>query len=155
MKRQLLSLGLVAIAAAACGSSNSTAPPVITDEIVGTWTSTGADVAPGLIATFSSNNSYTVAATDSSNAVVTFTGVWLSNGGAGTIRGITLNQATPSALTSQGIFQVVGTRLTYEVIQVAPAIAGFTPPSVAGGFGSTSYNGVHLGATWTQKFSKQ
>jgi hypothetical protein len=166
-------LGRIGLAAAAvvlaaginaCNSDDDGTPPV-THELVATWISDGTDIAPGLaatlktaliVATFNSNNTYTVVATDSSNASVTFTGTWTATGNAGEIREITLNQSTPSALTSQGIFQVTGgNRLTYEVIQVQPPIAGFTAPTVAEGFGSTKYQNVALGATWIQKFDKQ
>jgi hypothetical protein len=159
-----LTLAAAALVLAACDSDDDGTTPTPTDELVATWVSEGTDIAPGLmatlktariVATFSANNAYNVVATDSSNASVTFTGTWSATGSAGTIRPITLNQATPSTLTSTGIFQVAGTRLTYEVIQTTPAIAGFTAPTVAEGFGSTKYNGVALGATWTQKFSKQ
>ena len=163
------SLGVAATMVLAMGSlvacdSNDNGVEPTQHELVGTWVSTGTDIAPGLmitlktkniVATFNENNSYTVVATDSSNASVTFTGTWSTTGSAGAIRAITLNQSTPAALTSQGIFQVVGTRLTYEVIQTTPAIAGFTAPTVAEGFGSTKYNNVALGAAWTQRFSKQ
>jgi hypothetical protein len=167
MNIRTLSLALALVATAsfvACDSDDGGTGPAENDELVGTWLSTGTDVAPGLMATlktksitavFSANNTYNVVATDSSNAAVTFTGTWAATGTEGAVRAITLNQATPTSLTSQGIFQIVGTRLTYEVIQTQPAIAGFAAPTVAGGFGSTSYNGVPLGATWTQKFSKQ
>jgi hypothetical protein len=158
-------VALLGTGAVACSSDDDGTPPA-THELVGTWISDGTDIAPGLaatlktaliVATFNSNNTYTVVATDSSNASVTFTGTWTTTGAAGEIREITLSQSTPAALTSEGIFQVTvgGTRLTYEVIQVQPPIAGFTAPVVAEGFGSTKYNGVALGVTWIQKYDKQ
>jgi hypothetical protein len=86
------------------------------DPIVGTWISEGADVAPGLIstlktvrivATFNSNKTYNVVATDSAGAQVTYTGTYTVTENAGTtIRSITLNQTTPTSVTSQGIYQV-------------------------------------------------
>lgn len=45
--------------------------------------------------------------------------------------------------------------LYYEVLQTTPAIAGFTAPTAAAGFGSTAYNGFPLGATWIQMYVKQ
>jgi hypothetical protein len=159
----LFTLALAAGALMACSGDNGTEPEP-DDELVGTWVSQGTDIAPGLAATlktkridatFNKNNTYTVLATDSANAVVTFTGTWTATGTEGAIRAITLGQSAPTTLTSEGIFQVVGTRLTYEVIQTSPPITGFTAPTVAEGFGSTKYNGIALGATWTQRFSKQ
>lgn len=152
---------------AACGNEEDDGTgPGTQHELVGTWVSTGTNIAPGLrsptfktkniVATFNANNTYNVVSTDSANVNTTFTGTWSATAGTnGTVRAITLNQSTPTQLTSSGIFQVSGGNLTYEVIQTTPAIQGFAAPTVAGGFGSTSYNGVALGATWTQRFVKQ
>lgn len=168
MRRSLLAVVLLAVTLmfSACSSSSSdspTAPVVETDVIVGTWISEGADIAPGLsstlktvniVATFNSNNTYTVIAKDSAGAAVTYSGTYTTAANSGsTIRSIILNQTVPTSVTSTGIYEV-GTNgyLTYEVIQTTPAINGFAAPTASGGFGSTSYNGVALGATWTQRF---
>jgi len=144
---------------------NTTGPTTQKDAIVGTWVSEGNNVAIGLrmtlktkkiVATFNENNTYTVVATDSNNVSVTYTGTYQSAGKTDTlIYPITLNQQTPVTLKSQGIYQIKGSVMTYEVIQVEPPIQGFTPPTVEGGFGSTKYNGVPLGPTWVQVFVKQ
>lgn len=167
MTRKMLAAALIAVMTVACSSDDGGSGPPPQHEIVGTWAASGqTGVSPGLYgapfnvrsitATFNANQTYTVVSTDANNAQVTYTGTWQTDTGAnGSIRSITLNQATPSAVTSQGIFRITGTALTYEVIQVQPAIAGFLPPTVQGGFGSTSYNGVALGATWTQNYTKQ
>jgi hypothetical protein len=167
MKRSLLAAMLLAVPLlfSACSSSNDNpaAPVVQADVIVGTWYSEGVDVAPGLIATlkttkivatFSSNNTYNVVATDSSGAAVTYSGTYATTTNSGTtIRSIVLNQSVPTSVTSTGIYQVNASGfLTYEVIQTTPAITGFTAPTATGGFGSTAYNGIALGATWTQRF---
>lgn len=133
--------------------------------ITGTWVSEGVNVAPGLVltlktkkivATFNTNSTYTVVATDSSNASVTYSGTYSTSANANTtIRNITLNQTVPTSVTSTGIYRVTTKDLTYEVIQTTPAIPGFTAPTATGGFGSTSYNGIPLGATWIQKFIYQ
>lgn len=133
--------------------------------LVGTWLSEGDNVAPGLkatlktkkiVATFNANNTYTVVATDSFDVDVTFTGTFTTQANQNTsIRNITLNQTTPTSVTSQGIYRVTTKDLTYEVIQTTPAIPGFTPPTAAEGFGSTKFNSIPLGATWIQKFVKQ
>jgi hypothetical protein len=168
MKRSLLAAVLMAVTLmfSACSSSTSdspTAPVTQTDVIVGAWISEGVDIAPGLastlkttniVATFNSNNTYTVVATDSLGAAVTYSGTYTTAANSGsTIRSIILNQTVPTSVTSTGIYEV-GTNgyLTYEVIQTTPAINGFAAPTASGGFGSTSYNGTALGATWTQRF---
>lgn len=131
----------------------------------GTWISEGTNVAPGLVltlktkkivATFNSNKTYTVVATDSSNVDVTYSGTFSTTANTGTsIRNITLNQSVPSAVTSTGIYRVTTKDLKYEVLQTTPAITGFTPPTAAEGFGSTKYNNIPLGATWIQTFIYQ
>ncbi|MBE0551983.1 MAG: hypothetical protein IH619_06360 [Ignavibacterium sp.] len=136
-----------------------------TELIVDSWVSEGTNVAPGLVltlktkkivATFNSNNTYTVVATDSFNTDVTYSGTFSTTGNSNTsIRNITLNQTVPTSVTSTGIYRVTTKDLYYEVIQTAPAIAGFTAPTAAEGFGSTKYNGISLGATWVQKFIYQ
>ncbi len=154
MRTRWVVIALAALAAAACGKSSTDNTPTPTDEIVGTWLSTGANIPLGLriapikakniVATFNANNTYTVVSTDSSNANTTMTGTWSAGAisTAGGIRGITVNQGTPSQLTSQGIFQVTSTTMKYEVIQTSPAIQGVTPPTVSAGFGSSAYNGT-------------
>ena len=167
MLRKFAVVTMLALSVVACDSNDDDGTgPGTQHELVGTWVSTGTNIAPGLraapfrtknlTATFNSNNTYTVVSTDSANVNTTFTGTWSAPAGTnGTVRAITLNQSTPTQLTSTGIFQVNGSNLTYEVIQTTPAIQGFLAPTVAGGFGSTSYNGVALGALWTQRFVKQ
>jgi len=133
--------------------------------LVGNWVSEGDNIALGLkltlktkkiVATFNSNNTYTVVATDSSNADVTYSGTFSSTGNSNTsIRNITLNQTVPTSVTSTGIYRVTTKDLKYEVIQTTPAITGFTAPTAAGGFGSTKYNGSPLGIMWIQTFVKQ
>lgn len=136
-----------------------------TELLVDSWISEGVNVAPGLVltlktkkvvATFNSNNTYTVVATDSFNTDVTYSGTFTTSANSGTsTRNITLNQTVPTSVTSTGIYRVTTKDLTYEVIQTTPAIPGFTPPTAAEGFGSTKYNSVPLGALWVQKFLYQ
>lgn len=167
--KSILSLAavvLIAISITGC-KSDSTGSGSSADPLVGVWKSEGAgNVAPGLAslsktrkidATFNKNGTYVVVSTDSSNATVTFSGTWVASEVTPTqpIRTITLNQTVPSSVVAQGIFKVEGTLLTYEVLQTSPAIPGFAAPTIAGGFGSTSYNTFPLGATWIQKFTKQ
>lgn len=151
MRKQaiLATLVLAGFGLAACGSSDSTGPGNQTDELVGTWISKGADVAPGLaavgvdsiLATFNEDQTYTVI-NWAAGSQATLTGTWeAGTQGEGQIRSITANQIQPSALTAQGIFQITGSNMTYEVIQVEPALQGVTAPTVGGGFGSTTIAG--------------
>jgi hypothetical protein len=167
MKNSLLAVVVlvVAIMFSACKSSDNTptTPPAQVDVIVGSWISESADIAPGLVstlkttkitATFSENKTYQVVATDSAGSSVTYSGTYTTAENNGTtIRSIILNQTVPTSVTSTGIYQVNASGfLTYEVVQTTPAIAGFAAPTAGAGFGSTSYNGISLGATWTQRF---
>lgn len=168
MKKLLLVLALLPLLFVACNKDDSgNNPPVIADSnpIVGTWVSENIDIAVGLkatlktkkiIATFNENNTYTVVATDSTNAAVTYSGTYTSTTNTGTtIRNIVLNQTVPTSVTSTGIFQVDAKgNLKYEVIQTTPAIPGFTAPVASEGFGSTKYNGTALGVYWVQAFVK-
>ena len=80
-------------------------PPAEQDKIVNTWYSEGSGVAPGLVstlktvkikATFNSNNSYSVVATDSAGTEVTYSGTYSVSENTGTsIRSIILNQTVP------------------------------------------------------------
>lgn len=129
----------------------------VEDPIVGTWVSEGSNVAPLLYnppanvrrieAAFKSNGTYIVIVTDSSDVSYTLTGTFVGEDGGATapndnIRKITLNQGTPTSLTSVGIYEVtVGTSeitMKYEVAQTEPPVPGVTPPTPEAGFGSTS-----------------
>lgn len=135
--------------------------------LVGKWLSSGADIAPLLagapfnitkITADFQANTYTVVSTDNAAKDTTFTGTWTStDSGMNGIFNITLNQAMPSVVTSQGIYQidtnVTPARLTYEVAQTQPPIQGVTPPTADKGFGSTA--GGVLGMKNVQKFTRQ
>ena len=167
MKRKLLTLVIIAasMVAYSCGESSSSGAEVEVEAIVGEWVSEGAsNVAFGLQALtktaridaeFEENGTYNVVSTDSAGAEVTFTGTYsLGDGEDGDIRTITLTQATPTSLTSAGIFQIQGNTMTYEVIQTQPNI-GAEAPTVVGGFGSTLVNGETNGMIWVQGFERQ
>ncbi|MBK7866944.1 MAG: hypothetical protein IPJ75_08115 [Ignavibacteriales bacterium] len=161
----VLMLALVLMISGCDNEENPIVPPTPTpaDPLVGSWVSEGSDVAPGLAAvsktkkiyaTFNTNKTYKVVATDSTGAEVTFEGTWSYTDNTGTtIKTIVLNQTVPTSLTSGGIFQVGSNGfMTYEVLQTSPAIPGFTVANAAEGFGSTKYNSLPLGATWIQKY---
>jgi hypothetical protein len=135
--------------------------------LVGTWLSQGADVAPllaadpyhitSISATFA-DNTYTATAVDSMNRMGMFSGTWTSH--ASSVPGIyeiELQQSQPSAIVSQGIYQidssVMPPRLKYEVAQTDPPLQGVTPPTAAGGFGST--NSGALGNQNVQQYVRQ
>ncbi len=176
----ILLIGAMTLSMTACGESDSgtnNAPPQ--DAIVGTWLAEGfttingaqvPNVSPLLFgapfntrrirATFNANGTYTVVTTDSAGSNATLTGTWTTSAAdtAGiTIRNITVNQTSPSTVTSRGIYQVTTdggtTRMLYEIAQVEPPLQGVTPPTPRGGFGSTS--GGAFGIANIQRYVKQ
>lgn len=177
----LVLVGAISISIAACGDSGdsgtNTQPPQ--DAIVGTWVAEGfstvggaqvPNVSPLLFgapfntrrirATFNANGTYSVTTTDSAGTNATLTGTWTSSAAdtAGiTIRNITVNQTSPSTVTSRGIYQVTitgsTTTMLYEIAQVEPPLQGVTPPTPRGGFGSTS--GGAFGIANIQRYTKQ
>jgi hypothetical protein len=170
MKHLFVVSALVALAlVVGCTKDEGTTTPTPTpvDPLVANWKSEGqTQVAPGLwgapfkvrkiAATFSANNTYAVASTDSAGAIVNYTGTWSKTGpNSQNIYSIVLNQSTPTTLTSSGIYRVSNDTLKYEIIQTTPAITGFTAAIADSGFGSTKYLGFRLGATWIQTFIKQ
>lgn len=114
--------------------------------IEGDWLSEGEDVSPlfqssffnyvSISATFQSDGSYSVLATDQAGTTTTLEGTYEVDASA-LPNTIVLTQATPSAATAEGIWQLDGSTLTYEVVQVDPDY-GFTAPTRETGFGSTS-----------------
>jgi hypothetical protein len=176
-KLLLLSFFILAFVVTSCKKSdNSTNPTTPSDPIVGTWLSQGASIPYGLrvapfkvvkiVATFNDNKSYNVVQTDSSNVQTTFTGTYStttstytdtatgSTTKGATIINIVANQASPSSVTSTGIYAISGSNMTYEIIQTTPAITGVSAPTAAGGFGSTTIAGNKY-AIYVQKYVKQ
>ncbi len=136
-----------------------------TDGIIGEWYSSGSNVAvllsyyfsiDSIYAKFEENNTYLVESF-ADGAKTTYTGTFAqTEPTSGTIWTIELNQSSPTAVTSEGIFQITkeadnSYTMKYEVVQTEPSI-GATPPTVAGGFGSS--NGGALGTTNVQTFIK-
>jgi hypothetical protein len=163
MNVRLAPLALAAVAlTAACNSDRSLAPSFAQpDEIVGTWISTGLDVAPGLRAemratvvraTFSENQTYTIQITDSTNTVKMFAGTWTATGTQARMRAITLTQTMPEYQVEQGVFKLDGVRLTYEVVPMQPSVDGLSPATIGGGFGSTAAADGAPSSTWIQRF---
>jgi hypothetical protein len=132
--------------------------------IVGEWYSSGSNVAvllsyyfkvDSIYANFKANNTYHVESF-SKGAKTTYEGVFVQTiPTTGTIWTIVLNQSTPTAVTSEGIFEITkataGYTMKYEVVQTTPSI-GATPPTVSGGFGSSSAGAY--GTTNVQTFKQ-
>jgi hypothetical protein len=179
MKKLLIfSFFVLAFVFTSCKKDSTTTPPTTTptDPIVTTWVSQGTNIPIGLrvapfkvvkiVATFNANNSYTVVQTDSSNTQTTLTGTYsptastykdtatgsLTNGAI--IYNIVANQSSPTPVISTGIYAISGTNMTYEIIQTAPALAGVSAPTAAGGFGSTTIAGNKY-SIYIQKYVKQ
>ena len=170
----LLSLTLAAAIAgmllAGCGNAVETTdgPSSQQNAIIGSWVSSGADVAPLLAgapfndakitATFNTDGTYTVVSIDTSNKEIDYAGTYqIMDSGIGTIWQIRCSQVTPSTAQAEGMYQVDATqtpaRMQYEVVQTQPT-NGLTPPEPDKGFGSTIYNGEQI-ATLIQKYSRQ
>jgi len=166
MKKLLVLAMMLSVAFVACEKSeddDSNDPQKI--GIVGEWYSSGTNVAPLLVAylkidsiyaKFNKDNTYLVESF-SDGAKTTLTGTYVqTKSGVGNIWNITLTQTSPTALTSQGIFEIDATKtpytMNYEVAQTEPQLQGVTPPTAQGGFGSTS--GGALGTNNVQKYIK-
>ena len=129
--------------------------------IQGHWQSSGTNVALLLVnlfgtdsiyAEFRTDLTYTVEQYDTSGAMLMLEGTYeQTESGTAGIWDITVNQSTPAALTSTGIFGINGTTMQYEIVQTAPDI-GAIPPTAAGGFGST--NAGALGTANVQTYEK-
>jgi hypothetical protein len=132
--------------------------------IVGKWLSEGDDVAfllsfyldiVKIDAEFRADGTYKVYSYTSEDVETIFEGVYTQTKTTfGEIWEITLEQSVPSAVTSEGIFEVTvnpagGPRtMMYEVVQTNPALG--TAPTAEEGFGSSS--GGTLGDTNIQKY---
>lgn len=177
MKKQFMLVVTMALLTIVGCKKDDTTVAVVTpkDPIVGTWVSEGTNVPYGLrvapfkvkkiTATFNENKSYTVVQVDSANVQTTFTGtisytestssdtVSTSTTKGAKIYTIVASQATPTVVTSTGIYAISGTNMTYEIIQTSPNL-GVTPPTPAAGFGSTSV-GTTKYPIYIQKYVKQ
>ncbi|MCB0556649.1 MAG: hypothetical protein KDD02_24095 [Phaeodactylibacter sp.] len=129
--------------------------------VQGKWQSSGANVAPLLVtlfntdsiyAEFKTDNTYVVEQYDNTGAKLTLTGTYSQKeSGVGNIWEITVNQSAPAVLTSEGIFEITGNTMKYEIAQTSPDI-GAVPATAAAGFGST--NGGAFGMTNVQTYER-
>lgn len=114
--------------------------------IVGAWLSEGEDISPlfrtvyfdyvEITADFDASGAYEVNATDDNGATYQFTGSYVVDTTTEPAS-IVLSQATPDVATAEGIWQVEGSALTYEVVQTNPSDGTCSPPTPEAGFGST------------------
>ena len=164
-KKALLATLVLAVFGLAACEEETTGVDDEVDEIVGTWVSKGSDVAPGLVqllnvdsiyATFNDDQTYTVLQYSGGNTSPTaeLAGTYVvGDQPEGEIRSITLTQTDPQSLTAEGIFQVSGNTMQYEVVQTQPDI-GAVAPTVEGGFGSTLVGGNPTGTYWVQNYDR-
>lgn len=119
--------------------------------LIGSWLSEGTNVAPLLVyagitkitADFRADKTYLVESYTADGSKIALEGTYTQE--KSTVEGIwniRIDQSTPSALVSEGIFSVTSidgvVTLKYEVAQTDPEQVGVTPPTAEGGFGSTS-----------------
>jgi hypothetical protein len=115
--------------------------------LMGEWQSSGANVAPLLVtlfatdsiyANFRTDNTYLVEQYDTAGTKLVLEGTYTQAlSGVGQIWTIEVNQTSPVTLTSEGIFEIVGDVMNYEIVQTSPDI-GAVPPTAQRGFGSTN-----------------
>ena len=113
--------------------------------VQGKWQSSGDNVAPLLVALFATDsiyaefntdNTYLVEQYDTSGTKLTLEGTYTQKeSGVGNIWEITVNQSSPAALTSEGIFEVTDNTMKYEIVQTSPDISA-VPPTAAAGSGA-------------------
>ncbi len=123
------------------------APEVDRVPIVGAWISEGDDLAPllsgppahliRLEASFGADGVISVALTNERLQRFELRGTYVVDS-ATDLPGIVVLQTGPEPARLEGVWQVDGDVLTYEVAQTEPPIADVTPPTPSGGFGSTS-----------------
>jgi len=165
MKKLIFILVAFAIGFSSCSKSDEAdVYNPAADGLTGEWQSSGSNVAillstyfkvDSIYAKFDANNTYHVESF-SLGAKTIYSGTYAQTKPAtGTIWTIVLNQSTPTAVTSEGIFEITGAaasyKMKYEVVQTTPSI-GATPPTVSGGFGSSS--GGAFGTTNVQTFEQ-
>ncbi|GCD77960.1 hypothetical protein JCM31826_14420 [Thermaurantimonas aggregans] len=128
--------------------------------IQGKWQSSKSNVAPLLVtlfqidsiyAEFNTNNTYEVRQWNRDGVQLpTLTGTYTqTKSNVGNIWTIRVEQTAPSALISEGIFEITGNTMKYEIVQTQPDIQA-VPPTPQGGFGST--NGGALGQANVQTY---
>ena len=152
MKKVIIFGLLLAVVFTGCEKSEEEGPETDPAKIgiVGEWYSSGDNVAElltlyfavdSIYARFETNNTYVVESF-ANDAKTTYSGTFAQEkSGVGTIWNVTLNQSSPTSVTSVGIFDISTTNepytMKYEVVQTQPDIQS-TPPTAEAGFGSTN-----------------
>ena len=127
--------------------------------IQGAWLSEGADLAPFFVDNNITSASVTFGGDGSYTGETVFNGTPIAFSGTYTVdvsttpHTIVVNQVSPQELTSEGIWQVSGSTMTYEIVQTSPD-QGFVAPTPESGFGSSEGGGVAAGDL-TQTYQKQ
>jgi len=123
--------------------------------LVGAWESAGEDVAPllraapfnlrRLAARFGADGAFVVSGENADRRTFDLEGTFALTpapgaplSALGVIHEVRLTQTAPERAVSVGVWRVDGDVLTYEVVQVEPPISGQSPPTRAGGFGSST-----------------
>lgn len=129
--------------------------------LMGEWQSSGADVSTLLVdlfaidsiyANFRTDNTFVFEQFDSSGTKSVMEGTYSQTmSGVGQIWTIKVQQTSPIPLTLEGIFEIAGNTMVYEVLQTIPNVGG-TPPTAQLGFGS-SISGA-LGNTNVQTYRR-
>jgi hypothetical protein len=163
MKTSTTALVAILAALAFWGCDDGTGPEPGSGTLVGTWLSTGYDVAPGVRDQYRGRDSVVAVFGDDGTWVTLEypperlspfeeSGVYELGDSVGPIRAITMLGDPPRTDTIfAGIFRVTGDRLQLEVVQPWQ----YTPPTVEGGFGSTLDDGAQTGVYWIQVFERQ
>lgn len=140
--------------------NNNTGPQPV--GLQGKWQSSKQNVAPLLVTLFQidsiyvefrTNNTYEVRQWNREGVQLpTLSGTYTqSKSNVGNIWTIRVEQTQPSAIISEGIFEITDNTMKYEVVQTQPDIQA-VPPTPQGGFGST--NGGALGTLNVQTYVK-
>lgn len=165
MRIGVLTIGALALFAVGCGAAEDDRGGTSTkNPLVGTWLSSGADMAKGfngpplnfveITVVFNDNGTYDIDATNTEGGVTEMSGTWSSMASSQPgIFTVVQNQTAPNVVTSEGIYQIDGDRMTFEIIQTQPSV-GATPPTPEDGFGSTQLQGKKTDV-WVQKYARQ
>ncbi len=125
----------------------------VANGLEGVWISQGADLSDLLAAEpfnyvrvdaiFRPSGDYEVTGEDADGTLYPLLGTWTAT--EGTPGTITLDQDDPYVAVAEGLWQIDGNALTYEVVQITPSY-GFQPPTPGSGFGSSTGPGLSPGA---------
>lgn len=132
------------------------------NNLIGTWVSTGNDLAPmfsnivdSLVFNFKADSTYQVRQVDNSGTAILYTGVYHTGSGYvdDTVFPIEVDQTSPEAAQYKGIYEVnknvTPQELTMDYVETLPNTQ-YTPPTFQNGFGSGQFGVDGIG-----KYRKQ